>query len=165
MPRISREAALAKESFVMSLFATNPAITNKEVQDAVKTKFGGAMNADKVKDLKARATGTTPIATTLPMAQVEPAVESTETIVAPEPVQAQAAEPTVTPETETPFTPTPVVQVAAPKPIAAVEPVDPVLIPMEQVTDGNGTHIRAPTPETGKRKQIVPGLEEVVAND
>lgn len=165
MPRISREAAAAKESFVMSLFATNPAITNKEVQDAVKTKFGGAMNADKVKDLKARATGTTPIATTLPMAQVEPAdaVESTEGIVTPEPVQ--AAEPMVTPETETPFTPTPVVQVAAPKPIAAVEPVDPVLIPMEQVTDGTGTYIRAPTPETGKRKQIVPGLEEVVAND
>lgn len=165
MPRISREAAAAKESFVMSLFATNPAITNKEVQDAIKTKFGGAMNADKVKDLKARATGTTSIATTLPMAQVEP--ESTETIVTPEPVQAQAESPqtVVTPETESPFTPTPVVQVAAPKPIAAVEPVDPVLIPMEQVTDGNGTYIRAPTPETGKRKQIVPGLEEVIAND
>jgi hypothetical protein len=137
MPRISREAAAAKEAFVLGLFATNPATTPKEVQEKVKAQFGGAMNADKVKELRDRLlTKDSPIVTTAP--------ETEQVFSPPEPV----AEP--------------VSAGPAPKPEAVVVPVDPVLIPMEQVTDQNGAYIRKPTPTEGTERQIAPGLVEVV---
>ena len=153
MPRISREAAAAKESFVLGLFATNPALTNKEVQDAVKQRFGGAMNANRVNDLRERATGTTPQSSPIVTSQ------STETIIEPVTVT------NPTPDTEQTFS---VAQETAPAPEVAaapdktIEKVEPVLTTFEQVTDANGTHLRNPTDDTRPRKTIVSGLEEVV---
>lgn len=162
MPRISREAAAAKESFVLGLFATNPALTNKEVQDAVKQRFGGAMNANRVNDLRERATGTTPQSSPIVTSQSTETIvtsQSTETIVEPVTV----ANPT--PDTEQTFS---VAQETAPAPEVAaapdktIEKVEPVLTTFEQVTDANGTHLRNPTDDTRPRKTIVSGLEEVV---
>lgn len=52
MPRISRELAAKKESFVAGLFATNPALTIREVQDALKVEFQQTMNPATILKLR-----------------------------------------------------------------------------------------------------------------
>lgn len=54
MPRISREAALVKENFVIKMLNENKHLTNKEIQDAIKTEFASAMNSVKVNALRAK---------------------------------------------------------------------------------------------------------------
>lgn len=58
MPRISRELAAQKETFVTDLLKGNSAITLREVTEAVKAKFGASMNAVKIGELRAKLTGT-----------------------------------------------------------------------------------------------------------
>ncbi len=145
MPRISREAAAAKEMFVTDLYIGNPALTGKEVQAAVVAKFGGAMNSDKVKAIRQRVLGMPP------------------DVLAEAKVDAPVPTPDV-PETEAIFTPPVAVAQVAPPPVATTE-IDPATIvttPMEAVTDENGTHIRRPVEDTRPRRQIQPGLQEVV---
>lgn len=56
MPRISRELAAKKESFVAGLFATNPALTIREVQDALKVEFQQTMNPATILKLRSGLT-------------------------------------------------------------------------------------------------------------
>ena len=147
MPRISREAAAAKESFVLSLLTDNPALTPKEIQEAVKAKFGGAMNADRVKALRASLTGSPPPSTETP---------STETIAEP----AALAPAALAPPAPEPQPPVELASTPAPTPTAPTEP--PVITVVEQVTDQNGTYIRPVQSDTRPTRQIAPGLTEVI---
>lgn len=56
MPRISRELAAKKESFVAGLFATNPTLTIREVQEALKVEFQQTMNPATILKLKGNIT-------------------------------------------------------------------------------------------------------------
>lgn len=150
MPRISREAAALKETFVLGLFATNPTLTMKEVQEQVKAKFNQAMNATRILQLRDSLTKKdSPIVVA---GQVEG-----ETAVTP--VATAPAETVPTPETETTFSPpTPI---PAPEPLSAT-PGEPVVKVVEQVTTVDGTFVREPQPaKEGTDVTIRPGLVEV----
>jgi hypothetical protein len=153
MPRISRELAAQKEAFVLGLLASNPAITMKEIQDEVKTKFGANMNAVKIGQLKAKlANKDSPVvaATEAEQAAVEPITATTEVVEAPAPVLAMPSE--------------------APTPDKTTV-VEPVVTTYVQTTtlDESGRPVTAIRPGTmpevaGAEVELRTGLTEVVVN-
>jgi hypothetical protein len=150
MPRISRELATQKESFVSGLFATNPALTIREVQEALKGQFNQTMNPATILKLKGNITKRdSPIVV----------AEQVETTVQTEVATEVQAAPTAVEETTTTVSVTPETVVAA-----EVVKVDPVLVPMVEVTNANGTHLESPqpAPEGTIEKTIRAGLVEVV---
>lgn len=166
MARISRDLSTQKKTFVLGLFAVNPKLTIREVQEQLKVKFAGVkggetMNPATVLELRngPDVSQGSPIVAAMPD-------DSTQTVIDPSaPVTLDSG--TTTGSTETIVTPdkttvveagttSPVVQVAAPKP----EPVVPVegetfiiKTGYVQVTDANGTYIRkveTPAPEASE---------------
>jgi hypothetical protein len=157
MPRISKEAAAAKQSFVLGLYATNPTLTMKEVQEQVKAQFGGAMNAVKILELKnSLLNKDSPIV----LAGPEPTPATlTEAHVA----EAFPTEVLTVNHVDAPVEPLKVTSIlTAPKPLAAEPPGEVTVRIMEQVTTADGTFVREPQPpKQGEEVQIVKGLVEV----
>lgn len=151
MPRISAEVAAAKQSFVLGLFADNPSLSMKEVQDKVKAQFGGAMNAVKVLELKhSLLNKDSPI--------VVSNADSTTTFVTP------TTEVLTVNHVEEAFTAPVVAAIPAPQPISVVPPevTETNTKVMEQVTTSEGTFVREPQPQKqGEEVQIVKGLVEI----
>lgn len=50
--KISKELSDAKKKYVLGLFAENITLTNREVQEKVKSKFNQTMSTNAVSDLK-----------------------------------------------------------------------------------------------------------------
>lgn len=175
MPRISRELSQQKKDFVIAKFQENPNYTIREIQEFLKVKFAGikggeTMNPATVLELRKGVDGsqTSPIVANEPPDDKTTVIEasgtttsSTETIVTPrselltqadvEEAFATAALPVLT-VTREDDAPSPVVQVAAPKPQPAIVPEEGVTYIVDrswiQVTDEKGTCIRkAPVAE------------------
>jgi hypothetical protein len=160
MPRISEELSKSKQEFVLGILTSNPKLTVREVQEQLKVKFAGvkggeSMNPRTVLDLRNGLLNPQ----TSPIVTMETA-ESTETIVTPEVVpdvqtavgpeavdEVLAANPPPTP-------PSPVIQVAAPEPKAAIVPEEGVTyrkvdLGLVQITDADGrTYLRKAEPKT-----------------
>jgi hypothetical protein len=143
MPRISRETAAAKQSFVRNLILADSTVTNQTIQAKLKEQFGGLMNAETIKAIRAEVVtpGSAVVAQQTethldgPMPDLTPKADSTQPVVAPEPVMAAEK---------------------------VVEKVDPVVTVVDLVTDERGSYIRTPTPTEGKEVTLRPGLVEVV---
>jgi hypothetical protein len=182
MPRISREAAAAKQSFVRNLIQADSTVTNQTIQAKLKEQFGGLMNADTIKAIRAEVVtpGVNVVAQQTAVEQPDTdvrltaedvregfvAAQATASVISvtksPEETHLDGPMPDLTPKAETPSTEgavTPEPVVAAEK---AVEKVDPVITVMDLVTDERGSHIRTPTETEGKEVTLRPGLVEVV---
>lgn len=160
MPRISRDVAAAKESFVLGLFAENPSFTMKEIQTKVKEKYGASMNSNKINQLRGSVTTKgSPI-----VSNEQPAVEpAPEAVVAATPAEVVT---TASTESSTGNENVTFVSVPAPAPVS-VAPVEPVLMPVTEVTDSTGTYVKpVEVSETvEKTRTIRPGLVEVVKTE
>lgn len=168
MARISRDLSTQKKNFVLSLFAVNPKLTIREVQEKLKVQFAGikggeTMNPATVLELRKGpdASQGSPIVAAVPddstQTVIDPATPvaldsgtttgSTETIVTPTTTIGDLVSSNYSAITDNdPTPPSPVVQVAAPKPEPTVTPVEGETFVVKtgyvQVTDANGTYIR-----------------------
>jgi len=166
MARISAELSKTKQAFVTGLFTTNPNLTIREIQEKLKVQFAGikggeTMNPQTVLDLRnsvRNPTQQSPIvegvppdteAVFSPTVTIENAVEAVPTTTIGDLVS-----PNYSAITDTdPTPPTPVVQAAPREPTAAIVPVEGetfVTVPVNIVTDSNGTHVQSATTDEAK---------------
>lgn len=154
MARISRDLSSQKKTFVTGLFAVNPKLTIREVQEKLKEKFAGikggeTMNPATVLELRKGIdlSQTSPIVAAVPDDSTQTVIDPATPVTLDSGTTTGSTETIVTPSTETIVEPvSPVVQVAAPKPQPEVTPVEGEtyrIVTVNQVTDANGTRIES----------------------